>query len=133
MCIRDSHYTRLVISFKVVRWGGCGVGNFEETGGVNDRLMNERGDRGPFESGPGHNQFSHVASTKWITFLGNELELVNIIVKISGHVNPSTNRNEFCALAFMSYETAENLRVAFRFFKTICLQPPSVIISFDSQ
>ena len=30
----------MVIFFKVVRWGGCGVSNFEETGGVFGRLVN---------------------------------------------------------------------------------------------
>lgn len=44
------------------------------------------------------------------------------------YLNPVTDKSEFCALAFISEETANNLRATFRSLKKMCTQIPEAFI-----
>ena len=45
------------------------------------------------------------------------------------YLNPTTNRAELEALAFLAEETADNFRSSFKYFKSMCAaSPPSVFI-----
>jgi len=44
------------------------------------------------------------------------------------YLNPTTNRSELAAIAFLSEETATVFRAAFNLFKQMCSQPPSIFI-----
>ena len=44
------------------------------------------------------------------------------------YLNPTTNKSEFSALAFLSDETAATFRAAFKFFRDMCSQAPSVFM-----
>jgi len=43
------------------------------------------------------------------------------------YLHPTTNKSEFCALTFLSDETAKTFEAAFLLFKTVCCVPPAVI------
>jgi len=44
------------------------------------------------------------------------------------YLNPTTNRAELCAVAFLSDETAATFKSTFNFFKEMCTQRPSIFI-----
>ena len=47
------------------------------------------------------------------------------------YLQPVTNRSEFCALAFLSDETARNLKITFECFKRMCSHLPPLVIMVD--